>query len=402
MRLIRRPLPQAADLSLRRLGGRPIAAALTIVAATLTSMSPAAVRPVAAQHYYAYVAAESEDQVALVHFDGKTIEVEQTTPVGLLPADIEGPHGVAVSPDGQFWFVTMAHGNPFGTLFRFRTGSNEPAGSVTLGLFPATIHLSPTTGLLYAVNFNLHGDMVPSTVSVVDPRTMTELAKTTTGVMPHGSRLSPDGLKHYSVSMMDGMLHEIDAITFALTRSLDLDAGYRVLSAREHAGHQTNGQARHTEHSEVKPTWASPHPTRPIAYVAGNGVARILEVNLDTWTVDRTFGTAAGPYNLDISPDGKWLVATYKGAASTGLWDLDTGTEVAVIRNTRRLPHGIAITPDSRFAFVTVEGVGSQPGTVDVIDLHLGQLVATVDVGKQAGGIAFWQQSARPVVLPGE
>ena len=40
---------------------------------------------------------------------------------------------------------------------------------------------------------------------------------------------------------------------------------------------------------------------------------------------------------------------------------------------------------------------GSQPGTVDVIDLATLAKVASVDVGQQAGGIDFWKsESARP------
>jgi hypothetical protein len=35
--------------------------------------------------------------------------------------------------------------------------------------------------------------------------------------------------------------------------------------------------------------------------------------------------------------------------------------------------------------------VGSEPGTVDVIDLRALQKVATIDVGQQAGGIDFWK-----------
>ena len=41
---------------------------------------------------------------------------------------------------------------------------------------------------------------------------MTEITKITTGSMPHGSRLSPDGLFQYSVAMMSGELFEIDAL----------------------------------------------------------------------------------------------------------------------------------------------------------------------------------------------
>ncbi|MCH9057668.1 MAG: aconitate hydratase AcnA [Planctomycetes bacterium] len=51
----------------------------------------------------------------------------------------------------------------------------------------------------------------------------------------------------------------------------------------------------------------------------------------------------------------------------------------------------IADIPDGRYAFVTVEGIGGQPGTVEVIDLASYQTVATANVGKQAGGIRFWR-----------
>ena len=58
------------------------------------------------------------------------------------------------------------------------------------------------------------------------------------------------------------------------------------------------------------------------------------------------------------------------------------------------IAHGVAISPDSRYAFVTSEGVGSAPGKVDAVDLQTMTVVATVDVGQQASGIAFWKMSA--------
>jgi hypothetical protein len=41
---------------------------------------------------------------------------------------------------------------------------------------------------------------------------------------------------------------------------------------------------------------------------------------------------------------------------------------------------------------VSVEGVGSQPGTVEIIDLRALQTVATLDVGPMAGGIDVWKE----------
>ncbi|MFT7270163.1 MAG: putative transcriptional regulator, partial [Roseivirga sp.] len=48
---------------------------------------------VQAQSYYVYVTAESEDEVSLIKFDGKKAETIKTIPVGVWPAENEGPHG---------------------------------------------------------------------------------------------------------------------------------------------------------------------------------------------------------------------------------------------------------------------------------------------------------------------
>jgi hypothetical protein len=55
--------------------------------------------------------------------------------------------------------------------------------------------------------------------------------------------------------------------------------------------------------------------------------------------------------------------------------------------------HGVAISPDSRYAFVSSEGVGAAPGKVDVWDLVALRRVAEVVVGQHAGGIAFWKMA---------
>ena len=92
-----------------------------------------------------------------------------------MPTEIEGPHGITVDPNGKYWYLSLAHGDPFGSLIKYSTQTNKPVGITKLGLFPASMQISTITGLLYCVNFNLHGDMVPSSVSVVDPESMVEI-----------------------------------------------------------------------------------------------------------------------------------------------------------------------------------------------------------------------------------
>ncbi len=386
----------------------------------LTTLGLITALSIQAQDYYIYVTAESEDEVSVVKFDGKKAETIKNIPVGVWPAEIEGPHGITIDPKGEYWYLSLAHGNPYGKLYKYKTGTDEVVGSVELGLFPASMQISPVTGLLYCVNFNLHGDMVPSTVSVVDVETMTELDQITTGAMPHGSRLSADGMKHYSVAMMSGELFEIDALGLNVSHQLDLDEASKMLdmdhSTMDHSkmDHDMGGMEKKEEavdhskmdhsamggmgdmkmtmkHSAFKPTWVSPHPSKNLVYVAGNGADEVLEISTDTWKPLRKFKTDKGPYNIDLSPDGKFMVVSYKTAAKTGIWNLETGKEVARLDNSQKVTHGVAISSDSKFAFVSVEGKNADPGMVDVIDLQTLKVVSTAYLGKQAGGIAFWK-----------
>lgn len=353
---------------------------------------------VVAQDYYMYVAAESEDEVHVVHFNANSgnAEISKTINVGRYPTEIDGPHGIAVSPDGEYWFVSIAHGNPYGMLAKYKTGTDELISTTELGMFPASMEISEVTGLLYVVNFNLHGEMVPSTVSVVEPETMTRLTDIDTGIMPHGSRISSSGKFQYHVSMMSDELIEINTASLEVSRRLKLGEAMKGMghSTMDHStmDHSTMNHGDMKHNPVEKPTWADPHPTKPLVYVAGNGSDEVLEIDTDSWEITRRFNTGKAPYNLEVSADGRLVVVSYKGEGSTGVWDLETGEEIAKIANTRRVSHGVAISPDSKFAFISVEGIGGEPGSVDVIDLQSNTLVDHVETGKQAGGIYFWKQ----------
>ena len=371
-----------------------------------------------ANDYYIYVCAESEDEVALIKFDGKKAVVEKTIPVGVWPLEIEGPHGITVSPDGEHWYLSMAHGMPYGHLYKYETGTDKFVERVELGMFPATMEISKATGLLYVVNFNLHGGHSnASTVSIVDPDEMVEVERVETGIMPHGSRILNNGLKHYSVAMMSGMLYEIDAMSMEVTRTLRTSppAAPMKMSSKKgkhssHSMHSMNNSKKMSNkdkkgiaamghmaagHSmpHEKPTWVYPHPNDDLLYVVNNGTDNVVEVDVKKWKVNRTFKTDKGPYNCEVSKDGRYMVVTYKSAAKTGVWDLKKGKEVARFNNTRKVTHGVSISPDSRYAFVTVEGVGKEPGAVEIFDLKKLKLVAVAETGKQAGGIAFWKMT---------
>jgi DNA-binding beta-propeller fold protein YncE len=353
------------------------------------------------KNYFVFVASEGNDRVALVRFGLGGARVERERKIGTNPTELAGPHGLYVSPDGQWYYVTTAHGTPNGALWKFSTATDEQAGRVELGRFPATVQISPDGHYAWVVNFNLYGDMVPSSVSVVWTDQMQEVHRIPTCVMPHGSRLSPDGSRQYSVCMMNDELVEIDAATMAVARTFMLKKGMEHgMAGLPSTTGITNSGGGHDmpppKPGDVScsPTWAQPSVDGRTVWVACNKSNELVEIDASTWTLRRRIPAGEGIYNLAASADGRLVLATNKKGKSVSVFEAASGKELARIATTRRVPSGLVIAPDSRYAFVTQEGVGSEPGAVDVIDLRALARVASVDVGQQAGGIDFWKLEA--------
>ena len=360
--------------------------------------------------YLVYVLSEAADKISLIRFGPAGARLEHELGTGDMPVDIDGPHGIAVSRDQKTYFVSLAHGRPFGSVWKYSAKDNRVLGRVRLGYFPATMDLNPDGSLLFVVNFNLHGDMAPSSVSIVATEPMIEMARVKTCVMPHGSRLNPQGTKHYSACMMDDLLVEIDTQTLKVSRHFLLTRGRErggmgigddrksdAQTKNDHkhtAGLDTGGHGMETPNAgdnSCSPTWAQPSTSGGSIFVACNKSSEIVEVDAARWTVVRRIPGRAGVYNLAVTKDGTRLLATNKRAQSVSIIDISSGRELAEIPTRRKVLHGVIISPDDRYAFVSVEGVGAEPGTVEIIDLAVNKTVATIDVAPEAAGLDFFR-----------
>ena len=381
--------------------------------------APSSTAPTAT--YWVYVGAESADRMHRVRFGPGGAVVEKTIPVGELAAEMEGPHGLQISADGKWLYMTTGHGTPDGKLWKYALGPDTLVGpGIFLGKFPASLDVTPDGLYTFSANFNLHGEMVPSSISVVYTPTLTEVAQIETCTMPHGSRIEPSGAMQYSGCMMDDQLVEIDTRTFAVARRFSLAKGKEgpITAATAMAGHDTHNMSGMTSapasatptpmpqmdasqghgvamSATCSPTWAQPSADGKKVYVSCNKADEILEVDRAQWAITRRIKTGRGPYNLAVTPDGMYLVATLKQSAGFEIYDLSTGLSVAQLKNSTTIAHGVVVSPDSRYAFVSSEGVGAQPGKLDVYDLRTRTKVATADLAQQASGIAFWKMEGK-------
>lgn len=407
----------AAGLALACVLSAPVVAQPGTKSATTTAAPKTPVPPT--QNYWAYVGAESADRIYRIKFGPSGTTVEKTIDIGELSAEMEGPHGLQISRDGKFLYMTTGHGTPDGKFWRYALGPDTLVGpGILLGNFPASIDVTPDGDYTFSANFNLHGDMVPSTVSVVHTPTNTEIARIVTCTMPHGSRISPDGRRQYSTCMMDDQLVEIDAVNFAVARRFGLAKGKEGPVKQAAAAHNmagmdhanmpgmTGGAAKpavdpaqmgaggvkhEMETNSCSPTWAQPSHDNKSVYVACNKSDDIIQIDVKTWKLMRHIKTGRGVYNLAITPNGKLLVATLKQGSAVEVFDIATGKSLAQVATSNNIAHGVTISADSKYAFVSSEGKGAMPGKVDVIDLVALTKVGTADVGQQASGITFWK-----------
>jgi DNA-binding beta-propeller fold protein YncE len=200
--------------------------------------------------------------------------------------------------------------------------------------------------------------------------------------------------------MMDDMVIEIDTRTFGVARH------FMATKGKEHgeAGpphHTTAAVSHHQDMSghgmtppkpgdvACSPTWAQPSVSGSSVYVACNKSDEIVEIDAAGWKVKRRIPARGGVYNLAVTKDGSRLVATNKRDQSVSVLDIKSGRQLARIPTRRKVLHGVVISPDDRYAFVSVEGIGAEPGTVEIIDLATLKIAASVDVAEGAAGIDF-------------
>ena len=156
---------------------------LTLAASQLAAQQPTSTssQPQAPdKDYLVLVASEGNDRISLVRFGPAGASVDHVSRIGRNPTEPVGPHGLGVSPDGRYYYVSTAHGFPNGDLWKFTTAGDSLKGRVTLGLFPATLQISPDGLFAYVVNFAVYSEMKPSSVSVVYADDMAEVARITT------------------------------------------------------------------------------------------------------------------------------------------------------------------------------------------------------------------------------
>jgi YVTN family beta-propeller protein len=337
--------------------------------------------------YRVGVVSESGDIATWLTPRGNSLVVDRVVPVGIKPSDIDGPHNIAVAPDGKTYYITIAHGTPFGSLWKLEAARDSFMGRAQVELFPTTISLTPDGQFAFVANSDFHGDHPRTNViSVVHTPTMNKITDIPACDMPHGVKVNHAGARVYVSCMHSDEILELDVATFALTRRAR--TGERHHNAMTGPGyHGPSTPASAAGAVECSPTFVSVSPDDQRLYVACNYGNSLQVWDAATLRLTKEIPVGQGAYNVEPSPDGKLVVVTNKKDQSVSLVDAAALKEIARIPTSKKVVHGVAYSPDGRLAYISCESIGADPGSVDVIDLAARKVVASVPIPGQPTGI---------------
>ena len=378
---------------------------LAVLALALTGSTALAQAPTF--NYKLGVVSESGDIVTWIQPGLNSLKVDHVVPVGIMPADIDGPHNIFVSPDRRFYYITIAHGQPFGSLWQMAIDGDTVVGRAPVELFPTTVATTPDGELAFVANSDFHGDRPRvNFVSVIHTPTMTNITNLLACDMPHGVKSNHAGTRIYISCMHSDELLEIDVAELAISRRVRTGTGHQAVAAGAdaHAGHQPTAAGDSSRPGttsapplnpaltrECAPTFVTVSPDDKRLYAACNYGNSLQVWDAESLTLIKEIPVGTGAYNVEPSPDGNLLVVTNKKAQSISLVDARSLTEIARIPTSKKIVHGVAFSPDGKYAYITAESIGADPGSVDMIDLASKTIVATVPVPAQPTGISLWR-----------
>jgi YVTN family beta-propeller protein len=340
--------------------------------------------------YHVVVMSESGDIATWLTPAGQGLVPDRVVPIGVMPSDIDGPHNITVSPDGKNYYITVAHGTPFGSLWKMDAASDSLLGRVQVELFPTTISLTPDGQYAFVANSDFYGDH-PRTnvVSVIHTPTMRKITDVPACDMPHGVKVNHGGTRVYVSCMHSDEILQLEIATFAVARRARTGGGH-VMTAASPLPHgpATPATGPHVE-QECSPTFVSVSPDDARLYVACNYGNTLQVWDAARFQRIREVPVGKGAYNVEPSPDGNVVIVTNKKDQSVSIIDAASLSEVARIPTSKKVVHGVAYSPDSHLAYISCESIGADPGAVDVIDLNLRRRVASISVPGQPTGVTI-------------
>ncbi len=253
-----------------------------------------------------------------------------------------GPHGMAISPDGR-WLYVSSDGSSIISIID--TSSDYVTKTIEVGKSPHGVTLVPGRDLLLVA---VNGE---DKIAFIDTAKQAVVATVMVG-KPHTIGVSPDGKMAYISSQVPGKsaVAVIDLDARQVVRTIAVDKTPRDLE------YASDGKAVYFTK-------------------AGANVIDVLDPASNTIVAE--IPTGVSPHYVNHPRNALYGMAIVQGPGELFLFDPGTNKAVRSIKVGDQ-PHWLAVSGDGKIAYVTNEG----SNTLSIVDIASGKTI-TIPVGNQ-------------------
>ncbi len=367
--------------------------------------APAATLPYSAEARWA-VTVNLADHLAYVSADGQPPVLFGEMPIGDIPVELEGPHHITASPDGQFLYVNLSNyvpgtgsgphgshgtGTAPGSLLKVDAKTSVELAEVLVDRSPGDVIVNAAGTLAFVSHYDLlrvqtqlETGAPPATgfsdVAIVDTTTMVRLSMVPVCPTAHGEGLSADEKTLYMTCALSDELAIVDVSNPAKPTVINkLPVG----PAPGPVGTPS-----------YNPYALSVSPLDGSVWISDNVSADVRVYDPATGQMDpnRTIFTGGVSMFGSFTKDGKTFYVPHQG--DDKITRVDTAS---LMTSTLALPnsvclnvHAMRLTPDEQSGVAVCEGDHiMRPGTVLTINIPGFYVVGAVPVGLFPDGAAW-------------
>ncbi|MBM2840744.1 MAG: PSCyt1 protein [Bacteroidetes bacterium] len=319
-----------------------------------------------------YCPNQGDDNVAIIDVDNQV--VIKYVSVGNSPAN-DAPH--YITADNHNWYVSLIGA---GQVWKFDAHTDTLVKTVVIPGSPALLALTPDGSKLYVSQF-----MTSSTnrVVVLNTSTMTVSKSIPVWTMPHGMRMNNAGTRLYVANMMSDNISVIDVATDSVVETVPVAFDARPF-----------GPTKYT------PMELAVSPNDSIFMVTCSEWREVRMFLAATNSLVDSFQVNDQPWHLQFTPDGRYCYVTNRRGNAVSAIHVPMRHVMATVTSPSAFayPHGIDISADGRYVFVSSENVSHRyvpryameyVGNVCVIDHVTGQVVKVIEVGEMPTGLSI-------------
>jgi len=332
----------------------------------------------------AFITNQASDYVAVVNLDNMFLT--RYVKVGESVNTLAAPHNVAVDNQGRYFYVTLI---AEGYIEKYDAMSYSKLGRLYAVTAPGHVIISPDGTKGYVTNYNVNGsERFIKSFNTADMTVLNTISDVTMNGT-HGGRFTSDGEYLIIVAELGEYIQIINTVSDEIVQTIPV-AGIVP----------PNGNGT----GFFRPIAVSLSPDDKYAFITCDRSNDVRVLDLNTRQIIREIPTGLFPIQSECSPDNRWLYVANRNSNSVTVIDISTLTVFKTISNIGAQPHGVAFTPDGRYAYVTCESVSgsfvhhppvgsSVPGTTAVISVTNNHTkVKDIEMASFPAGISITKQ----------